>query len=167
MILKTAANMQEHGYIEAGEEGGYYEVDGQRTEIGGGGDSRFSTCEVDVSFTLKGGKPLTITLADIYNFNAYQSGPVTAGEDLISLCYTSVAKVTPDSHIMTPLLFNGVAYIKDASGEIVNDKVSKYYRSNPNAVPVVTGDISIGTFNDQTVVVVRGNGTITFEMVED
>lgn len=49
MILKTAANMQEHGYIEAGTEGGYYEVDGQRTEIGGGGGSSdFSTAEVTI-----------------------------------------------------------------------------------------------------------------------
>jgi hypothetical protein len=39
MILKTAANMQEHGYIETGKEGGYYEVGGQRTEIGGGGST--------------------------------------------------------------------------------------------------------------------------------
>lgn len=37
MILKTAANYGEAGYIEASAEGGYYEVDGQRTEIGGGG----------------------------------------------------------------------------------------------------------------------------------
>lgn len=46
MILKTAANMQEHGYIETGKDGGYYEVDGQRTEIGGG-SSDFSTAEVE------------------------------------------------------------------------------------------------------------------------
>ena len=46
MILKTAANMQEHGYIETGKEGGYYEVDGQRTEIGGG-SSDFSTADVE------------------------------------------------------------------------------------------------------------------------
>ena len=167
MILKTAANMQEHGYIETGKEGGYYEVDGQRTEIGGGGgDSRFSTCEVEVSFTLNG-EPFTITLTDIYNFIEYKSGPVTAGEDLISLCYTSVAKVNPDNHTMTPLLFNGVAYINDISGETVSGNVTKYYRWNTEVPPVVTGDISFGTFGDQPAVVVRGNGTITVEMMED
>lgn len=161
MILKTAANMQEHGYIETGKEGGYYEVDGQRTEIGGGGDSRFSTCEVEVSFTLNG-EPLTLDMGEIYLSTEYTASPVT-GDDLGNVWYASNAITAPDKKTVKPLLFEGVAYIDGVSGR---DSNNAYYDWNTDVTPVVTGDISIGSHNESPAVIVRGNGTITFDMVE-
>lgn len=128
---------------------------------GGGGDSKFSTCEVEVFFT-KDGQPLTIDEGGMQVFNMYTASAIPPGGDEIStLWYTSTAMVSPGYNIIKPLLFEGSAYIFDITGR--NGNVY-YTTSQP---PVVTGDISLDTVGGTQVVVIRGNGTITFEMAED
>lgn len=128
---------------------------------GGGGDSRFSTCEVQVFFT-KNGQPLTLNTADVVLFNGYSASPIAAADDTIDTYYICNTKLDQDNTIITPLLFDGIAYSSGANG-ISGDT---YYVMGYEA-PVCTGNISIGTFCDFPVIIIRGDGTITFEMMED
>lgn len=133
------------------------------SETSGGGDSRFSTCEVEVNFTLNG-QPLTLTEGSMAMVNGYTPSPVTLGEEISIILYTATAYVHPDNNIVTPLLFEGSAYMLIDFTGFVGDT---YYVTNTNVPPVLTGDISIGTYGNTPVLVVRGNGTITIEMMED
>lgn len=135
--------------------------DGSSESSGGGGDSRFSTCEVEVFFT-KDGQPLALDEGGMQVFNKYTASAIPVGGDEMSTnWYTSFAGASPDHNIIKPLLFEGRAYIFDITGRIGNDY---YTASYP---PVVTGDISLDTVGETQVVVINGNGTITFEMVMD
>lgn len=155
MILKTAANMQEHGYIETGKEGGYYEVDGQRTEIGGGGDSRFSTCEVDVSFKLNGEQVIP-RFAELNAEIDYIPGAYLPE----NVKYHATAIVNSKTPAIKPLLFNGETTIH-TGGCVMNE--TNYLLTDP----VVTGDISVITSEGPgTKILVKGNGTISFALVE-
>ena len=127
-----------------------------------GGDSRFSTCEVEVFFT-KNGQPLTLTSADVTLFNGYSAGPLPADDESISTYYQCFPKLDPDNTTIAPLLFEGVAYSTGANGLAG----STYYVMNSEVAPVCTGDISLDTFGDMPVILIRGNGTITFDMMED
>lgn len=127
---------------------------------GGGGDSRFSTCEVEIFFT-KDGQSLTLDEASMAVFNGYTASAIPPGDEVSTLWYTSAAFVSPGHNIIKPLLFEGSAYIFDITGR----NASTYYTTSQP--PVVTGDISLDTFGETQVVVIRGNGTITFEMAED
>lgn len=134
--------------------------DGSSESGGGGGDSRFSTCEVEVFFT-KNGQPLTLDDGGMSVFNMYTASAIPAGDEISTLWYTSTANVSPGHNIIKPLLFEGSAYIFDITGR----KGNVYY--TPGQPPVVTGDISLDTVGETQVVVIRGNGTITVEMAED
>lgn len=128
----------------------------------GGGDSRFSTCEVEVFFT-KDGQPLTLDDGGMQVFNMYTASAIPPGGDEIStLWYTSHAVVNPGHNIIKPLLFEGSAYISDITG-----RIGDVFYTMTDQPPVVTGDISLGAVGEVQVVVIRGNGTITFEMAED
>lgn len=129
---------------------------------GGGGDSRFSTCEVEVFFT-KNGQPLTLNTADVTLFNGYSASPIPAADDMIDTYYHCSPQLDQDNTIITPLLFDGVAYSSGANGM----SGDTYYVMNYEVAPVCTGDISIGTFGDSPAIIIRGDGTITFEMMED
>lgn len=135
--------------------------DGHSETSGGGGDSRFSTCEVEVFFT-KNGQPLTLDTADVALFNEYSAGPIPAVDEELDTYYQCFPKLDQDHTIITPLLFEGTAYSGGANGSANGT----YYVTSSDA-PVCTGDISMGTFGDKPIVIIRGNGTITFKMVED
>lgn len=136
--------------------------DGSSESGGGGGDSRFSTCEVEVFFT-KDGQPLTLDTADVILFNGYSPGPLPAVDESIDIYYQSGPKLDPDHTTIKPLLFEGAAYSTGANGL----SGGNYYVTNSEVAPVCTGDISMGTFGDMPVIVIRGNGTITLDMMED
>lgn len=135
---------------------------GKNAGGGGGGDSRFSTCEVEIFFT-KNGQPLTLNTADLSLFNGYSANPITATDDMIDAYYKCSAMLDQDNTIVTPLLFEGIAYSDGVAGM----SGDTYYVMNYEVAPVCTGDISIGTFGDLPIIIIRGDGTITFEMMED
>lgn len=128
---------------------------------GGDGDSRFTTCEVEVFFT-KNGQPLTLDTAEVDLFNGYSASPIPAVDEQLDNYYRCHPKLDQDHTIITPLMFEGTAYSGAASGSANGT----YYVTSSDA-PVCTGDISPGTFGDMPVIIIRGNGTITFKMVED
>lgn len=135
--------------------------DGSGESSGGGGDSRFSTCEVEIFFTLNG-QPLTFDTADVALFNGYSAGPLPAVDEEIDTYYQCFPKLDQDHTTITPLLFEGAAYSGGA-----NARANGTYYVTGTDAPVCTGDISLGTFGDMPVIVIRGSGTITFKMVED
>lgn len=136
--------------------------DGSSDTSGGGGDSRFSTCEVGIFFT-KNGQPLTLSTADVTLFNGYSASPLPAVDESIGTYYQCYPKLDPDHTTITPLLFEGTAYSTGANGL----SGSTYYVMNSEVPPVCTGDISLGIFGDMPVIIIKGNGTITFDMMED
>lgn len=136
--------------------------DGSGESGGGGGDSRFSTCEVEISFT-KDGQPLTLNTAEVILFNGYSAGPLPAVDESIGTYYQCVPILDQDHTTITPLLFEGTAYSSGANGH----SGSTFYVMNSEVAPVCTGNISLGTFGDMPVIIIRGNGTITFDMMED
>lgn len=135
--------------------------DGSSASGGGGGDSRFSTCEVEIFFN-KDGRPLTHDEGSMQVFNMYTASAIPVGGDEMSTSwYTSYAVVRPGHNIIKPLLFEGSAYIFDITAR----KGNIYYTAG--YPPIVTGDISLDTVGGTQLVVIRGNGTITFNVTED
>lgn len=130
------------------------------SDTSGGGDSRFSTCEVEIFFT-SNGQPLTLDDAEVTLFNGYSASPIPAFNESNNTYYQCYPLLDQDHTTMTPLLFEGAAYTNGASGMSGGTP----YLSTFDVAPVCTGDISMGTFNDMPVVIIRGSGTITFEMM--
>lgn len=128
-----------------------------------GGDSRFSTCEVEVFFT-KNGQPLTLITGEVSVLFGCKAGHLTNVDDPLKDYYLCNPMLDPDNNIITPIMFEGAAYLADAFGVDGNNTI---YRMNQEAEPVCTGDISFGTFADGPAVIIRGNGTVTIEMIVD
>lgn len=136
--------------------------DGHSETSGGGGDSRFSTCEVGIFFT-HNGQPLTLTPGEVTIFNNYKAGTLTNSDDPMKDFYLCFPMIETDNNIIDPLMFEGVAYLSDAHGASGNT----FYMADWGTAPVCTGDITFGSFEDSPAVIIRGNGTITIEMIED
>lgn len=136
MILKTAANMQEHGYIETGKEGGYYEVGGQRTEIGGG-SSDFSTANVTVNV-----EGFTSDMP-AYAMRAACIDP----DDII----TFSIGLPPTENMYKVILYKGVQELQLNAGS--------------NGIPIASvtgsGDVTIDKFSGDYVIKVKGDCSIT------
>ena len=128
-----------------------------------GGDSRFSTCEVEVFFT-KNGQPLTLTTGEVTVLFGCTAGHLTNVDDPWKDYYLCNPMLDPDNNTINPLMFEGAAYLVDAHGI---DGNNTFYMMDLDAEPVCTGDISFSTFEDAPAAIIRGNGTITIEMVVD
>lgn len=128
-----------------------------------GGDSRFSTCEVEIFFT-KNGQPLTLTTGEVTVFNEYKANSITNVDEPLKDLYACFPMIKPDNNTINPLMFEGAAYLAGAHGV---DGNHIWYMLDMEVEPVCTGDISLGTFDDVPVVIIRGNGTITLEMIVD
>ena len=136
--------------------------DGSSDTSGGGGDSRFSTCEVEVLFTLNN-QPLTLESYGVKTTTNFAAGTLVE-PDHQHAYYSATAVMDNSSNTMTPLLFNGAAYVLNVYGL---DAAEHTYHVNTDVEPILTGDLSLGNFEDVTVVIVRGDGTVTFEMIEE
>lgn len=128
-----------------------------------GGDSRFSTCEVEVFFT-KNGQPLTLTTGEVTVCNGYKASSNTNVDDPFKDLCQCFPMIKPDNNKINPLMFEGSAYLTAAHGVDGNNTL---YMMDLEVEPVCTGDISLGTLGDAPVVIIRGNGTITIEMIVD
>ena len=128
-----------------------------------GGDSRFSTCEVEIFFT-KNGQPMTFTVGEVVVSIGCTAGSLTNVDDPLKDFYVCLPMIKPGNNTINPLMFDGAAYLCEAH---VVDGNNTFYMINWEVEPVCTGDISFGTFADGPAVIIKGNGTITIEMIVD